>query len=48
MLSRLTEFLNNDGEKVWRKRNEEFEIAIQLRKRSDRKKDGGHIVTEAI
>lgn len=31
MLSRWTDFLTTDGEKVWRKRDEEFENTIQTR-----------------
>lgn len=31
MMSRWTDFLNSDGEKEWRKRDEEFEAIIQTR-----------------
>lgn len=31
MMSRWTDFLNSDGEKEWRKRDEEFEVMIHTR-----------------
>lgn len=31
MLSRWTDFMNTDGEKEWRQRDEEFEVVIQSR-----------------
>ncbi len=41
MMSRWTDFLTSDGEKQWRKRDEEFEADIKTRKQLDQKWEEG-------
>lgn len=49
MLSRWTNFLTEDGEKDWRKRDEEFESSIQSREEMIRKwNDGWQCLFDAL